>query len=67
MSLVCDKITPALVYALPKPIILDPGDTLDIIMDFPAGPTVEEPDNPIPIQIGVSLNGYATIEDAYYG
>jgi hypothetical protein len=61
LSLVLDTITPALVYSLPRPITLGPGDTLDVEMNFP-GVLSAQYEEDVPFQIGVSLNGFAAIE-----
>lgn len=62
MSLVLDTITPATVYPLPQPITLAPEDSLDIRAVIPA--VTGLPTNQLlrTMNIGVSFNGFATIE-----
>lgn len=61
LALVFDTITPATVYALPYPITLSPKDTLDVTLLIPGKPTVD-PQVPSPVNVGISLNGFAAIE-----
>jgi hypothetical protein len=58
LALVLDTITPAVVYRLPQPITLSPGDVLDVEVAAP-GLTFATAES---YQIGVSFNGYAPIE-----
>lgn len=62
MSLVLDSITPATVYPLPQPITLAPEDSLDIRAVIP--PVTNLPQNDLlrTMNIGVSFNGFASIE-----
>ena len=62
LALVCPTITPALVYELPEPITLGPGDDLEIEINTPGPVTVDgNPETPV-YQVGVGLCGYAAIE-----
>lgn len=58
LALVFDTITPATVYKLPFPITLGPHDTLDLTLEVPANAAGDG----LPVNIGVSLNGFAAIE-----
>jgi hypothetical protein len=68
LALVLDTITPALVYKLPEPITLSPGDTLSVEADVPGtnyfdselASITGETDSRV--QLGVSFNGYTAIE-----
>jgi hypothetical protein len=62
ICLVLDTITPATVYPLPKPIVLEPGDTLDAALYIPPHVAVSSPPLQPVFNIGISFNGYATIE-----
>jgi hypothetical protein len=62
MSLVLDTITPATVYPLPQPITLSTEDSLDIRAFIPAIPGLPQNPEQRTMNIGVSLNGFATIE-----
>lgn len=61
LCLVLDTITPALVYGFPNPITLEPGDTLDVELDYPV---TQVPESGLVhgYTFGVSLNGFAIIE-----
>lgn len=65
MALVLDTITPALVYQLPEPITLGPGETLNVEGMFPGveyfGSDQGDNDEKL-LQVGVSFNGYTAIE-----
>lgn len=63
LGLVFDTITPATVYRLPQPITLAKGDSLDVELELPAV-AGELPDDirQCVCNVGVSFNGYATIE-----
>ena len=61
MSLVLDTITPATVYPLPQPLTLSPEDSLDIRAFIPAIPGLGSLPQDRVMNIGVSLNGFATI------
>jgi hypothetical protein len=62
LALVCPTITPALVYDLPEPITLGPGDDLEVEIQTPGPVTVGgTPETPV-YQVGVGLCGYAAIE-----
>lgn len=69
LCLVSPTITPALVYDLPEPIVLGPGEQLELEVQVPAGvlitpavgssiPSLFQPT----YQIGISFTGYASIE-----
>jgi hypothetical protein len=58
LALVFDAITPALVMDLPEPITLPPDGQLSVELEMDAVPTDETP----VYHIGVSFNGFATIE-----
>jgi hypothetical protein len=66
VALVFDDIPPAIVYKLDKPITMDPGDQWEVELTVPGVKSilVDGVSTPAPAtyQIGVSLNGYATIE-----
>lgn len=63
LGLVFDDITPALVYDLPEQITLQPGDTLDAELIFPPNTAIfDDTSVTVPAHVGVSFNGYATIE-----
>jgi hypothetical protein len=65
VGLVLDTITPALVHELARPIVLQPGDSLEVSLEpvrttvIPLSPPVTV--NPITF-LGISFNGYASIE-----
>ena len=64
LALVTPTMTPAKVYRLAEPIVLPPGDELELELEVP-GATAGLPSDPVisPIyQVGVSLCGYAKIE-----
>lgn len=65
MALVLDTITPALVFKLPEPITLGPGETLNVEGMFPGveyfGNDQGDNDEKL-LQVGVSFNGYTAIE-----
>lgn len=67
MGLVLDTITPALVYELPEPITLGPGDSLNVRAELPGTVAVSNPEggtdnvNPV-INLGIAFNGEAAIE-----
>lgn len=63
LGLVLDTITPAMVYKLPYPITLTPGDTLDVELLIPpvSGPLPEARNNRL-FNVGISFNGWAAIE-----
>jgi hypothetical protein len=69
LCLVAPTITPALVYDLPEPIVLGPGEQLELEVQVPPGvlitpavgssiPSLFQPT----YQIGISFTGYASIE-----
>jgi hypothetical protein len=63
LALVFDTITPAVVYALPEPIELEPGDTLAVDLSVPPARTGDDQTlAPTEYQIGISFNGFAAIE-----
>lgn len=71
VALVMDTITPAVVYELPQPIALGPGDTLEVTLSFPSAYPEGEaglPEDVVPIlqaasyQVGIAFNGYAAVE-----
>lgn len=63
LGLVFDTITPAVVYRLPVPITLAPGDLLNVeLLKDPATPEGGSPPGTIPSVLGVSFNGYAVID-----
>ena len=65
MALVLDTITPALVYELPEPITLGPGESLNVEGRFPGieyfGNTQGDDDEK-QFQVGISFNGFTAIE-----
>jgi hypothetical protein len=63
LGLVLDTITPAMVYRLPFPITLEPGDTLDVELQVPGvpGELPEDPNEKL-FNVGISFNGWAAIE-----
>lgn len=65
LALVLTDQTPALVYDLPKPIVLSPGDALDIDIEVP-GPVLLDTDPDViatPIyQFSAAVSGFAVIE-----
>lgn len=61
LALVFDDITPALVFELPVPITLEPGDTIDLELEVRSEVVGSPPQTPNYI-VGVSFNGYAEIE-----
>lgn len=65
LALVCPDLTPALVYRLPEPIVLHPGDELEPRLEIPGAQLV----NPISgdegisiFQVGLSFTGYAAVK-----
>lgn len=62
MSLVMDTITPATVFELPIPITLSTEDSLDIRVIVPGIPGLPAAENLRIMNVGVSLNGFASIE-----
>jgi hypothetical protein len=62
MSLVMDTITPATVFELPIPITLSTEDSLDIRVIVPGIPGLPQNAALRTMNVGVSLNGFATIE-----
>lgn len=63
LALVCPTITPAQVYKLREPIVLHPGDTLDVLAIVPGGFHSATGQDIFPTyQLGVSFTGYAIIE-----
>lgn len=64
LALVSPSMTPAKVFRLMEPIVLNPGDVLELELEVP-GATAGTPSDPIispTYQVGVSLTGYAKIE-----
>lgn len=66
VALVCPTITPAQVFRFDKPIVLGPGEELEVEMQVPTGVQLT-PGSPSTLvqpnyQIGLSMAGYATIE-----
>jgi len=62
LSLVADTITPATVYKLAMPITLSPEDSLDVRAIIPAIPNLPQATAARTMNIGISFNGFATIE-----
>lgn len=62
LALVCPTITPAQVYSLTRPIVLHPGDVLDILGEVPGGFQAGQNQIFPTYQFGVSFTGYAIIE-----
>jgi hypothetical protein len=63
LALVCPTITPAQVYSLRRPIVLHPGDVLDLQAEVPGGFASSAPATILPTyQFGVSFTGYAIVE-----
>jgi len=60
LALVFDHITPALVMQLADPITLAPQDSLEIEMEFP--PNVPDQEENTTFHVGISFNGFTTIE-----
>lgn len=58
IGLVFTTITPALVYRMPKPITLSPGDAIQLHLEVINASEFA----PFTFQVGVALNGYAAIE-----
>lgn len=69
LCLVAPTISPALVYNLPEPIVLGPGENLELEVQVPPGVLITPAvGSSIPAlfqptyQIGISFTGYASIE-----
>ena len=62
LALVCPTLTPALVYKLPKPITLAPGDTLDVELEVQRPITIGINTIAQSYNVGISFTGYAAIE-----
>lgn len=62
LALVLDTITPALVYELPEPITLEPGDALDAALVLPGSTYTDGVSGPDGYQIGIAFNGYTAVE-----
>lgn len=68
LALVLDSITPALVYKLPNPITLGPGDTLSVEVRMAGTDYFQSTldsvvlNNAARLQLGISFNGYTAIE-----
>lgn len=62
LALVTPTITPAIVQKLAEPITLNPGEELEVEMQFPVGPTISDTDYRPTYTIGMSFTGYAVIE-----
>lgn len=70
LALVSPSLTPALVYKLPEPLVLHPGDVIEPRMRIPAGLSgigAIPPDNPggpgtSIFQVGLSFTGYAAVK-----
>jgi hypothetical protein len=62
LALVCPTLTPAQVYKLREPIVLHPGDTLDVLAVVPGGILSGTASIFPTYQLGVSFTGYAIIE-----
>jgi hypothetical protein len=60
VSLVLDTITDALVYDLPEPITLGPGETLDVTLELPG--SADEDTAVSKYQVGIAFNGFRSIE-----
>lgn len=65
LSLVTPTMTPAMVYPLPEPITLEPGEQLDVEIQVPVGFDAGGSVGSIQptYQVGVSLTGYASVEN----
>lgn len=67
LGLVFTDVSPSLVYDLPMPITLNPGDALSVMLRLPQAVTLPNGEGP-PIvispvyQIGFAANGFAVIE-----
>lgn len=66
VALVCPTITPAQVFRFDKPIVLGPGEELEVELQVPSGVELS-PGSPSTLvrpnyQIGLSMAGYVTIE-----
>lgn len=64
LALVSPTMTPAISLRLPHPIMLNPGDALEVDVEVPGGVLGEPSDPPIfPIyQVGISFTGFARVE-----
>lgn len=64
LSLVSPSMTPAMVYRLPQPITLAPGDKLAVTLQVPLAfdTAIVNPQPARVVQIGVSLCGEAAVE-----
>jgi len=62
LALVTPTMTPAMVHRLPEQITLNPGEELDVELQFPVGPTIEGTLYRPTYTVGVSFTGYAVIE-----
>jgi hypothetical protein len=66
LALMFNELTPALVYDLPEPITLGPGDCLDVALRLPLAATVTINAVPTTVQsiyqIGCAFTGFAVIE-----
>lgn len=66
VCLVTPSIGDALVYELPEPIVLGPGEHLEVEVQIPAGVSIDAGSGPVAYrptyQIGISFTGYASIE-----
>ena len=61
LALVFDTLTPAVVYELPEPITIAPGDAISASLTLP-GANAGTGSTPQGWQVGMSLNGYTLIE-----
>lgn len=62
LSLVTPTIGSALVYPLPDPITLGPGEQLEGVVEVPGTNTALSPNLSPTYNLGISLTGYATVE-----
>src|SRR6185503_5361115 len=62
LCLVSPTMGPATVYTLRKPIVLGPGEQLEVELQAPPIVTIDDTPFQPTYQIGVSFTGYATIE-----
>ena len=62
LGLVFTDVTPALVYDLPIPITLNPGDQLSVMLQLPLDVTIDDVHLTPVYQIGFAANGFAVIE-----
>jgi hypothetical protein len=63
LALVTPSVTPAFVRELEDPIVLGPGEAINISLRLPQPTTIEQSSLNPTFSVGVSLAGYACVED----